>query len=151
MESRLDSISKHIENDDEVEFERSLEEMLSTLPKGNSWGNSESLVQYQGFWFFPGTLKRLVSGQQRFQAQPTDIMLCSSPNRGTTWSKSIVFSIVTRTCFDGSSPLLSKTPHEVVPSMEFDHDNFWFKFANVVELVHDIMVQSLFYVLLSFK
>ncbi|KAE8661735.1 hypothetical protein F3Y22_tig00113724pilonHSYRG00117 [Hibiscus syriacus] len=52
-------------------------------------------------------------------------MLCSFPKTGTTRLISLIFSIVSRTSFDDStSPLLSKTPHEIVPFMEVDHDHF---------------------------
>ncbi|KAE8684018.1 hypothetical protein F3Y22_tig00111160pilonHSYRG00021 [Hibiscus syriacus] len=52
-------------------------------------------------------------------------MLCSFPKTGTTWLKSLIFSIITRTLFDDStSPLLYKTPNEVVPFMELDHAHF---------------------------
>ncbi|KAE8684019.1 Flavonol sulfotransferase-like [Hibiscus syriacus] len=125
MESHLDSSSKHVENENEDEFERSFKEMLSTLPKGNSWGNFENLFQYQGFWLYPTYLKGVVSAQQQFQAQPSDIMLCSFPKTGTTWLKSLIFSIITRTSFDDSTcPLLSKSPHDVVPFMELHHAHF---------------------------
>ncbi|KAE8657127.1 Flavonol sulfotransferase-like [Hibiscus syriacus] len=125
MESRLDFVSKDIENENEDEFEKSFKQMISTLPKRKSWGNREDYFQYQGFWLHPAFLKGVVSAQQRFHAQPTDTILCSIPKTGTTWLKSLVFSILTRTSFDDSTtPLLSKLPHEVVPFMELYHANF---------------------------
>ncbi|GMJ00081.1 sulfotransferase 16, CORONATINE INDUCED-7, SULFOTRANSFERASE 16, ARABIDOPSIS SULFOTRANSFERASE 5A [Hibiscus trionum] len=115
----MDSPSK------DVEFEKSFNEMISTLPKRKSWGIPEDYFQYQGFWLHPTYLKGVVSAQQQFQAQSTDIMLCNLPKTGTTWLKSLIFAIVTRASFDDStSPLLSKLPHEVVPFMELYHADF---------------------------
>ncbi|GMJ05838.1 sulfotransferase 16, CORONATINE INDUCED-7, SULFOTRANSFERASE 16, ARABIDOPSIS SULFOTRANSFERASE 5A [Hibiscus trionum] len=125
MECGLDSSSKHVENEKEEEFEKSFKEMISSLPKSKGWRYSQNLLQYQGFWLHPSHLKGVVSAQQRFQAQPSDIMLCNLPKTGTTWLKSLIFSIITRASFDDSTtPLLSKTPHEVVPFMELDHAHF---------------------------
>ncbi|KAK8994017.1 hypothetical protein V6N11_008226 [Hibiscus sabdariffa] len=126
MESRLHSSGKHVENNENEDgFEKSFKEMISTLPTTKSWRSSENLFQYQGFWLHPAYLKGVVSAQQQFQAQPTDIMLCNLPKTGTTWLKSLIFSIITRASFqDSLSPLLSKTPHEVVPFMELDHAHF---------------------------
>ncbi|KAE8730904.1 Flavonol sulfotransferase-like [Hibiscus syriacus] len=123
MESRLDS--KDIVNENEDEFEKSFEQMISTLPKRKCWGNREDFYQYQGFWLYPTFLKGVVSAQQRFQAQPTDTIICSIPKTGTTWLKSLIFSIYTRTSFyDSTTPLLSKLPHEVVPFMDLYHADF---------------------------
>ncbi|KAA3463198.1 flavonol sulfotransferase-like isoform X1 [Gossypium australe] len=63
--------------------------------------------------------------QQQFEAQPTDIILCSAPRTGTAWLKSLTFATITRTSYDDSTtPLLFKMPHDVVPFMELDHTHF---------------------------
>ncbi|MFQ6669343.1 hypothetical protein Gotur_034632 [Gossypium turneri] len=93
--------------------------MISTLPKGNNWGLSGHLYQYQGFWLTLPFLQRVMLVQQQFQAQPTDIMLCSAPRTGKAWLKSLTFATITRTSYDDSTtPLLFKMPHVVVPFME---------------------------------
>ncbi|GMJ00057.1 sulfotransferase 16, CORONATINE INDUCED-7, SULFOTRANSFERASE 16, ARABIDOPSIS SULFOTRANSFERASE 5A [Hibiscus trionum] len=126
MELQLDSISKPIENQKEDEFEKSFKEIISTLPKSNGWGVSKDLCQYQGFWLHPNFLRGVVAAQQRFQAQPTDIILCSVPKAGTTWLKSLTFATISRTSFDDSTtPLLSNMPHEIVPFMELHHAQFF--------------------------
>ncbi|KAK8659046.1 hypothetical protein V6N13_029261 [Hibiscus sabdariffa] len=79
MESRLHSSGKHVENENEDGFEKSFKQMISTLPTSKCWRGSENLFQYQGFWIHPAYLKGVVSAQQQFQAQPTDIMLCNLP------------------------------------------------------------------------
>ncbi|XP_038997215.1 flavonol sulfotransferase-like isoform X2 [Hibiscus syriacus] len=100
--------------------------MISTLPKGNCWGIYKYLCQYQGFWLHPSFLRGVVSAQQQFQAQPTDIILCSVPKAGTTWLKSLTFATITRTSYnDSTTPLLFKVPHDIVPFMELHHAQFF--------------------------
>ncbi|XP_040940161.1 cytosolic sulfotransferase 16 [Gossypium hirsutum] len=122
MESHFDS---HVEQDIEDEFQKSLKEMISSLLKGNNWGLPDHLYHYQGFWLTPTFLQGVMLAQQQFEAQPTDIILCSAPRTGTAWLKSLTFATITRTSYDDSTtPLLFKTPHDVVPFMELDHAHF---------------------------
>ncbi|KAK5777164.1 flavonol sulfotransferase-like [Gossypium arboreum] len=122
MESHFDS---HVEQHNEDEFQKSFKEMISTLPKGNSWGLPDHLYQYQGFWFTPPFLQGVLLAQQQFEAQPTDIILSSAPRTGTAWLKSLTFATITRTSYDDSTtPLLFRMPHDVVPFMELDHAHF---------------------------
>ncbi|KAH1074659.1 hypothetical protein J1N35_026987 [Gossypium stocksii] len=122
MESHFDS---HVEQDNEDEFQNSFKEMISTLPKGNSWGFPDHLYQYQGFWLTPPFLQGVMLAQEQFEAQPTDIILCSAPRTGTAWLKSLTFATMTRTSYDDSTtPLHFKMPHDVVPFMELDHAHF---------------------------
>ncbi|TYH21106.1 hypothetical protein ES288_A04G016000v1 [Gossypium darwinii] len=115
-------MESHIEKQDGDVLQKSFKDMISTLPKGNSWGFPGDVYQYQGFWFSPPFLQGALLAQQQFQAQPTDIILCSSSRTGAAWLKSLTFSTITRTTYDDSTtPLLSKMPHDVVPYMEFDH------------------------------
>ncbi|KAE8683999.1 hypothetical protein F3Y22_tig00111161pilonHSYRG00012 [Hibiscus syriacus] len=105
MESHLDSISKPTEKkENEDEFEKSFKEMISTLPKGNCWG--------------------VVLAQQQFQAQPTDIILCSVPKDGTTWLKSLTVHHYKNFIQDSTTPLLFKLSHDIVPFMELQHAQF---------------------------
>ncbi|XVE54658.1 hypothetical protein DITRI_Ditri03aG0099800 [Diplodiscus trichospermus] len=65
------------------------------------------------------TVEGVLSAQKHFWAQPSDIFLCSAPKTGTTWLKALAFAIVSRSSFDDSTnPLLSKLPHECLPSLE---------------------------------
>ncbi|KAB2086208.1 hypothetical protein ES319_A04G013200v1 [Gossypium barbadense] len=107
-------MESHIEKQDGDVLQKSFKDMISTLPKGNSWGFLGDVYQYQGFWFSPPFLQGALLAQQQFQAQPTDIILCSSPRTGAAWLKSLTFSTITRTTYDDSTtPLLSKMPHDV--------------------------------------
>ncbi|KAA8515624.1 hypothetical protein F0562_018765 [Nyssa sinensis] len=59
--------------------------------------------------------------QQHFQAEDTDILLCSGPKSGTTWLKAILFAVMNRGRYaSGESPLLTSGPHDLIPFMEFD-------------------------------
>ncbi|KAH1063163.1 hypothetical protein J1N35_028150 [Gossypium stocksii] len=118
-------MESYIEKQNGDELQKSFKEMISTLPRGKGWGFPKDIYQYQGFWFIPSFLQGGLSAQQQLQAQPTDIILCSSPRTGAAWLKSLTFATITRTSFnDSTTPLLSKMPHDVVPFMEFDHAQF---------------------------
>ncbi|KAB2086207.1 hypothetical protein E1A91_A04G013600v1 [Gossypium mustelinum] len=118
-------MESHIEKQNGDVLQKSFKELISTLPKGNCWGFPIDLYQYQGFWFGPAFLQGALSAQQQFQAQPTDIILCSSQRTGTALLKSLTFATITRTSYDDSTTtLLSKGHHDVVPFMEFDHAQF---------------------------
>ncbi|MBA0672087.1 hypothetical protein Goklo_024417, partial [Gossypium klotzschianum] len=115
-------MESHLEKQNGDVLQKSFKEMISTLPKKSCWGLPEDQYQYQSFWFSPSFLQGALSAQQQFQAQPTDIILCSFPRTGTAWLKSLTFATITRTSYNHSTtPLLSKMPHDVVPYMEFDH------------------------------
>ncbi|KAB2032965.1 hypothetical protein ES319_D05G415400v1 [Gossypium barbadense] len=79
-------MESHLEKQDRDVLQKSFEEMISTLPKVNFWGLPLDLYQYQGFWITLSFLQGALSAQQQFQAQPTDIILCSSLRTG--YSKS---------------------------------------------------------------
>lgn len=56
--------------------------------------------------------------QENVKAQPSDIFLCSSPKKGTTWLKALTFSIMTRHDDFTNSPFLNKGPHECIPFLD---------------------------------
>ncbi|XP_059638490.1 flavonol sulfotransferase-like [Cornus florida] len=98
-------------------------DIISTLPKDDSWKPLGFHYQYQGFWYFPATfLEGIMSAQEQFEAQPSDILVSSVPKSGTTWLKALTYAIVTRARFDPSttSPLLTTMPHECIPTVEGD-------------------------------
>lgn len=64
-------------------------------------------------------LKNFLHYQTHFQARNSDIIIASLPKTGTTWLKSLLFSIVNRVNIDHQplkekSPLLNHNPHELV-------------------------------------
>ncbi|KAK6921191.1 Sulfotransferase domain [Dillenia turbinata] len=116
--------------------DQSFAEFLSTLPRDYGWTPLFDCYLYQGCWYYLFFLRGVIAAQQHFEAQPTDIFLCSVPKSGTTWLKALVFAIVTRKKYSdlSSHPLLSTMPHECIPFLEVDVDAFvslW-NFANRV-------------------
>ncbi|KAK6921180.1 Sulfotransferase domain [Dillenia turbinata] len=123
----MDSISKNFEQKEEEEqslqkTHQSFEEFLSTLPRQCGWTPLVDCYLYQGCWHNPFFLRGVIAAQQHFEAQPTDIFLCSAPKSGTTWLKALAFAIVTRKKYSdlSSHPLLSTMPHQCIPSLEGD-------------------------------
>ncbi|XP_055828816.1 flavonol sulfotransferase-like [Solanum dulcamara] len=107
------------ELDDEYDKDEQNEsDILITLSKEKGW-MTEYLYQYKSFWFTPAAIKGVKRAKQCFKAQPTDILLSTSPKSGTTWFKALIFSLMNRDRFDFSShPLLTKGPHECIPFLE---------------------------------
>ncbi|XP_059310170.1 cytosolic sulfotransferase 17-like [Lycium ferocissimum] len=68
-----------------------------------------------GFWFLPKFVPNTVRVLNEFNPLPNDVILASFPKTGTTWLKSLLFSIINRS----SKELLVKhNPHELVPTLE---------------------------------
>ncbi|KAL2892669.1 Cytosolic sulfotransferase 15 [Bienertia sinuspersici] len=81
------------------------------------------MVKYQNFWCRTFWLKDIIHFQKHFKAQNSDIILATQPKNGTTWLKSLLFTIVNRSNPDHqplnkNSPLLSHNPHELVYFLE---------------------------------
>ncbi|OMO99619.1 hypothetical protein COLO4_13189 [Corchorus olitorius] len=95
------------------------EDEISALSKGNGWSPSSCLYLYKGFWFHPILLTGVLYARDNFEAQPSDVFLCSFMKTGCTWLKALSFYIATRTQFDDStSPLRTLVPHYCVPFLE---------------------------------
>ncbi|KAJ0715410.1 putative steroid sulfotransferase [Helianthus annuus] len=101
-------------------------DMLTTCPKDKGW-LSENLYMYKGFWHFNFSygvfsLEAMMSMQDTFKAQPTDIYLITLPKSGTTWIKALAYAIVNRERYKSntlsSHPLLTYNPHKCVPFLE---------------------------------
>ena len=97
--------------------EESLTQQQNTLPN-ELWYNDIPLHFYHGFW--APHLERIQSFINHFQAQNTDIITTSFRKVGTTWLKSLVFTISNRTIHPPSNnhPLLTHNPHKLVPQFE---------------------------------
>ncbi|KAI5570590.1 hypothetical protein BDE02_11G039800 [Populus trichocarpa] len=95
-------------------------EVMYTLPKVKGLRGNDYYL-YQGFWYSSFFLEGLMSVQEHFNPQSTDIFLTSSPKTGTTWLKALAFAILTRSRLSGSttSSLLTKMPHDCVPFLEY--------------------------------
>ncbi|MCL7033173.1 hypothetical protein MKW94_029504 [Papaver nudicaule] len=82
------------------------------------------LYPYQGFWFTDPVLESIKDFQQNLKALDSDLILASQPKSGTTWMKALAFAIANRTrypIFSSSHPLLTTSPHDLVPFADFKH------------------------------
>jgi estrone sulfotransferase len=123
MESSLPS-SQILDFDGSAERKneaKNYNEVMSTLPKVKGLRGDDYYL-YQGFWYAPFFLEGLMSVQEHFNPQSTDIFVASFPKTGTTWLKALTFAIFTRSRLSGSttSSLLTKMPHDCVPLLEND-------------------------------
>ncbi|CAK7336394.1 unnamed protein product [Dovyalis caffra] len=97
-----------------------LQELLLTLPSEKNWDGS-SLHLYGGVWYPAYAISGVVSFQQHFIAQNSDIILASMPASGMPWLKALAFSVINRNHQSPKeSPLLFTSPHELVRSLEND-------------------------------
>ncbi|CBI24937.3 unnamed protein product, partial [Vitis vinifera] len=114
-------LSSTADEDEKQRESRSKREIISTLPTEKAWKIQGLMYQYQGFWYYSGGAVEGVMWMQKcFKARNEDVLLVSFPKCGTTWLKSLMFSIMNRTRYDFSAhPLLTSSPHELVPFLEF--------------------------------
>ncbi|KAK1258809.1 Cytosolic sulfotransferase 5 [Acorus gramineus] len=75
---------------------------------------------YHGFWYSSFVLNGIMSVQDNFKADPSDVLIASSPKSGTTWLKALVFALLNRNAVDQTSKQVmhSLNPHEYVPFLE---------------------------------
>ncbi|KMT17009.1 hypothetical protein BVRB_2g042110 [Beta vulgaris subsp. vulgaris] len=98
-----------------------------TLPKDQIMWFEYPMQLYQGFWRLNMISEMVPAFQTQFQALDTDIILASLPKTGTTWLKSLLFTIVNRKKFSVSvntsisqHPIHTQNPHELVLHFEFE-------------------------------
>ncbi|XP_035841845.1 flavonol 3-sulfotransferase-like [Helianthus annuus] len=100
-----------------------MEETIKTFPQHTcSWLKGKfTFYKNQDFWNIKKFHEGGILAQQSFEAQPSDVFLCSPPKTGTVWLKALAFAIITREKYDEStSPLLTTMPHECIPLLEKD-------------------------------
>ncbi|KAK6157231.1 hypothetical protein DH2020_011479 [Rehmannia glutinosa] len=87
---------------------------LSSLPKENWWGD-EYLYKVGDFWLLPEFVQSTYRLIKQYKPLPSDIILASFPKTGTTWLKTLLFSITHQSSKDR---LAKENPHDLVPVLE---------------------------------
>lgn len=111
--------SKPTNTKSQEQLEDEFKQLQLSLPKEIWFGFPMRL--YQGFWCPEITLESLIAFQTYFQAYDSDIILASLPKTGTTWLKSLIFTIVNRKkyCRQFFQFLFRSTnPHELILYLE---------------------------------
>ncbi|EXB44895.1 Flavonol sulfotransferase-like protein [Morus notabilis] len=105
----------------ETQVSQEFKDLILSLRREKGWVASH-LHQYQGFWHTTRQLQGVLACQKHFQSQDTDVLLVTNPKSGTTWLKSILFSLINRSVFTDPKkhPLLTTNPHVLVPFLELD-------------------------------
>ncbi|CAL5377988.1 unnamed protein product [Camellia sinensis] len=96
---------------------------LALLPKEKGWTGTD-LYLYQGFWCPSMHIQGVMSFQQHFKAQDTDLILATMPKSGTTWLKALTFAIANRHRYTktlSQHPLLTSNPHDLIPFHKINH------------------------------
>ncbi|KAH6819972.1 hypothetical protein C2S53_018131 [Perilla frutescens var. hirtella] len=88
---------------------------LSSLPRAKWWGDHDYVVQHGGFWYMPQFIKPINRVINHFNPLPSDVILATFPKTGTTWLKSIIYSILNR---PSKHRLAVEHPHDLVPFLE---------------------------------
>ncbi|XWS23051.1 hypothetical protein CRYUN_Cryun29cG0088500 [Craigia yunnanensis] len=96
-------------------------QLIPSLPTEKGWV-ANHLHQYQGFWHTTRQLQAVLTCQNHFQANDTDIILVTTPKSGTTWLKAIIFALMNRVQYPNpeTHPLLTENPHVLVPFLELE-------------------------------
>ncbi|KAI9105098.1 hypothetical protein K1719_022814 [Acacia pycnantha] len=81
---------KYLHEDEELS--QQCKDHIATLPTESGWINVQ-LHQYNCFWFAKRHLQGILSCQNHFHAQDSDILLVvTTPKSGTTWLKALAFA-----------------------------------------------------------
>ncbi|KAE9467314.1 hypothetical protein C3L33_00756, partial [Rhododendron williamsianum] len=86
----------------------------SSMPQ-EKWMGDVVLYQFHGFWFSPLLLQGTQELLNQFKPLSGDVILASFPKTGTTWLKSLLYSIINRSSID---QLAGNHPHDLVPQLE---------------------------------
>ncbi|XP_074270708.1 cytosolic sulfotransferase 13-like [Silene latifolia] len=109
------------QNEIPIISQEELESLKQSLPHVSSTNNKMELINYQGFWIPESLLARILQLQRHFLARDSDLIITGLPKTGTTWLKSLLFTIVNRAIYPvNQNPLLKNHPQELVYNLESD-------------------------------
>lgn len=97
-----------------MELQNFMNDHLSSLPSKKFLGDL-NLYQFNGFWFYLPYLLGTRKVLSDFKPLSSDVILASFPKTGTTWLKSLLFSIIYRS---SKESLRVKNPHDLIPTLE---------------------------------
>ncbi|XP_074270374.1 flavonol sulfotransferase-like [Silene latifolia] len=104
-----------------ITSQEELEGLKQGLPQVPSSNNKFELINYQGFWIPESFLTRILLIQRDFLSRDSDLIITGLPKTGTTWLKSLLFTIVNRAIYPiNQNPLLKNHPQELVYNLESD-------------------------------
>ncbi|XP_010677300.3 cytosolic sulfotransferase 5-like [Beta vulgaris subsp. vulgaris] len=99
--------------------EEEVEQLEQSLPQVNWMGSKIQLIRIQESWYSFNNFSNIHTFQKHFVAKDTDLFVTSFPKTGTTWLKSLLYSVVNRSLYPpNKTPLLSHNPHELVYDLE---------------------------------
>nr|XP_043629245.1 cytosolic sulfotransferase 17-like [Erigeron canadensis] len=102
-------------DDDQEKTRKQHAQLIKELPKTGGWFQPDMFL-YQGQWLIPNVILGATLMQNHFKHRSADIFLSSFMKTGTTWLKSLMFSIINRSRFDFSDhPLLHQGPQSCFP------------------------------------
>ena len=104
-----------VPNHDETELtefqknQKRYQDLISTLPHVKGWRPKAPLIGYGGHWWIQPFLEGSLYAQEFFQARPNDFLICSYPKTGSTWLKSLTFTIAHRSRFNDLASTIPQT------------------------------------------
>nr|GMD10881.1 cytosolic sulfotransferase 17-like [Ipomoea batatas] len=90
-------------------------ENSNTISEEEKWWGDKHLEQINGFWFMPRYIPIIHRVLAEFNPRPSDVILSCFPKTGTTWLKSLLYSIINRSSLHS---LVNNNPHDLVPCLE---------------------------------
>ena len=88
-------------------------QIISQLPKEESWIQGHQYYKYQGHWYQDYLLEGAIWGQKIFKAKDSGIFVPTYPKCGTTWTKALTSGFINRDYHkipNPTHPLLQKNP-----------------------------------------